>query len=287
MKPDWRWAALLIALPSTALGEADVAGRGGTRVAALTGPSAVHHNPANLSRMFSLGATVGGAAILAPQSGLALLPHVYAGYGNGRMGLALGVNAPVDSVLAGHLGGAWQLTPQLSVGVNGSLLRSTESDGAFGLGGGAGVSWAPDERLRFALAGRLPSLSVPARLGGGAAVYLEALRLFADLAMQRRDEVYTTDLRLGLEKDFGPTTVVRAGLFFDRETTEADRIGLSLGAGRDLGVVEADLAYQVALTGPAQRRELVHLVALTLSVATPPGVARRSADASSADEAIP
>ncbi len=258
--------------------DAAATGRGGTHVAALSGASAVQQNPANLSRMFSLSAVLGAAGVASPEGGLAFPPHVYAGYGNGQMGLALGVAAPVASVLAGYAGGAWQLTPGLSVGASLSLLRASAGTEGFGWGAGAGVSWAPSEHVRFGIEGSVPSLSIPAHLAIGTGVFLDALRLFADVELERLQAVNALGVRLGMEKDFGPTTMARAGLLFDQEIT-GERVGVSLGAGRDLGAIEGDVAWMLLFT--TTRSEFSHVVVLTLRFTTPPGVSTRRADASS------
>ncbi|MGA9525636.1 MAG: hypothetical protein WBV82_29525 [Myxococcaceae bacterium] len=259
--------------------DAAAAGRAGTHVAAISGPSAVQQNPANLSRMFSLGAVVGAAGVATPGRGLAFPPHLYAGYGNGRMGLALGVNSPGSSMWAGYAGGAWQLTPGLSVGARVSLQGETAGTEGFGWGAAAGVSWAPSERVRFGLEGSLPSLSIPAHLALGTAVFLDAFRLFADAELERREALHAFDVRLGVEKDFGPTFLARAGLLLDQEVSGSERLGVSVGAGRDLGAIEADVAYVLLFT--TRTSEFGHVLALTLRFSTPPGVSTRRADTSS------
>ena len=279
-------------MPSSLPADAAALGRGGTRVAGTSGPIAVRDNPANLSRMFSLGAALGGTGILSRSSGVdgdlrfEGLPHLYAGYGNGQVGAALGVDVPMldpgRDAVAGHAGGAWQITPELSAGATVSLHRG------LGLGVGGGVSWAPDHRLRFGLTGRVPSFQIPGQLALGTALYLDAVRLFADLdAAIPREGVNAFGFRLGAEKDLGATTVLRAGVLFEKKSSIADVVGLTVGAGRDVGPIEADLGYMFVLSRAEDAFAGTHLLALTIQFATPPGRASRSADMSNAKDAGP
>lgn len=160
------FVALLIVSSSASAGgfaiaeqDAVATGRGGTGVGALTGASAVHYNPAALSRVFSIDGVVGATGIVplatatdpatdsaqSARVGLRVPPHVYAGYGNGKYGLGLGFNAPFGGglrwnddfrgrfeiieqnlqVLAGHAAAAWQIVPQLSVGATVTLYSAS------------------------------------------------------------------------------------------------------------------------------------------------------------------
>ncbi len=219
-----------------------------------------------------------------------------------------------------------------------------------GVGGSLGLSFAPSEHLRFGLTGRLPTkvslkgqahfedvpasfndqardgaitatLPLPGRAALGMAMYLEEVRLFADVDYtmwsafdrfavdfahagssdvdQARNWKNAFGVRLGAERDLNVRTLVRAGLLFDQKTSPADtlspslpdsdRVGASVGLGYDLGPVRGDLSYMFILfvprasegeAFPAQYRASAHLLALTVRLGTPPGVARRSADIS-------
>lgn len=401
---------LVVFLSSTAtaggfaIGEHDASatGRGGTGVGALTGASAVHYNPAALSRVFSIDGAVGATGIMPLASavdpetarsesarvGVRVPPHVFAAYGNGQYGFGLGFNAPFGGglrwqddfrgrfeiieqnlqVLAGHAGAAWQIVPQLSVGATVSLYSASvgverrvdfvSSEGTAVLGGSGmgfgaafGLSYAPSERLRFGVTGRLPttvalngrahfsgvpdafattlqdqdiqaSLPLPGRIAVGGGLYLDATRLFLDVdytmwssferfavefaenaslnVNQPRNWKNAFAARVGAERDLTDVATLRAGLFFDQKTSPAntlspsqpdsDRVGLSLGAGKDVGPVQVDGAYMFVLflprdaegeAFPARYNASAHLLALTFRLRTPPGVASRRADTSS------
>lgn len=174
-------------------------------------------------------------------------PHVYAAWGTGRFTVGAGFNAPFGGglswptdwsgnteltqmqlqVLAGHLGGAWRINDAWSVGANvsvygASVLLERRIDfvdrmgqallggSGLGVGGQAGVSFAPTDRVRLGLMGRLPAavtlggrasftdlpssfnatlpdqaitsrLVLPAKLALGGDFALPWLRLFADV----------------------------------------------------------------------------------------------------------
>lgn len=210
------FAIITVAAPLTALAggyavseqDAAATGRAGTGTAALLGASSVHYNPANLSRLFAIDAAIGGAGIVplasaadpqtgdrdAAKVGFKTPPHVYAGYGNGKYGFALGLNTPFGGgirwgddfrgrfeiieqnlqVFGLHAGAAYQLLPELSVGATVTGYRASigvekridfvDSEGTallqgggMGLGAALGVSYAPSEKLRMGLTARLPA----------------------------------------------------------------------------------------------------------------------------------
>ncbi len=227
-----------------------------------------------------------------------------------------------------------------------ALLQGT----GVGIGGSLGLSYAPSEHLRFGLTGRLPTrvslkgqarfedvpasfhdqardqaitatLPLPGRAALGMALYLDGVRLFADVdytlwsAFERFAVDFTHEgsgdvdqprnwrnafgVRLGAERELNARTTLRAGLLFDQKTSPADtlspslpdsdRVGGSVGLGYDLGPVRGDLSYMFILFTPraaegeafsAQYRASAHLLALTLRLGTPPGIARRRADTS-------
>lgn len=126
-------------------------------------------------------------------SGVKVPAHVYAAWGTGRFTVGAGFNAPFGGglawpadwagnteltqmqlqVLAGHLGGAWRINEGWSVGLNVSLYGSSvllekaidfvDTEGhallggsGLGFGGQAGVTFAPTDRVRLGLMGRIP-----------------------------------------------------------------------------------------------------------------------------------
>lgn len=180
-------------------------------------------------------------------SGAKVPPHVYAAWGTGRFTVGAGFNAPFGGglawptdwsgnteltqmqlqVLAGHLGGAWRINDAWSVGANVSVYGTSVllerridfvdrmgqallGGSGLGVGGQAGVSFAPTDRVRLGLMGRLPAavtltgrasftdipssfnatlpdqaitsrLVLPAKLALGGDFQLPWLRLFADV----------------------------------------------------------------------------------------------------------
>lgn len=172
------------------------------------------------------------------------------------------------------------------------------------------------------------AIPIPARVAFGSAFYLDSVRLFADFdytmwsAFERFSVQFTQSeslnvdaarnwenafgIRMGAEKDLTDVMTVRGGVFFDQKTSPADtlspsspdsdRIGLSLGGGRDFGMVRADAAYMFVLFVPRKAEGLeafpatynatAHMLAVTFRFNTPPGVAARSADRSDNSELI-
>ena len=192
--------------------DASASGRGSTAIAAASTASAVHFNPAGLGGLdgpaVSAGATLilpgataadrtlgpGGPDVTASQAAVKVPPHVYGAMGLGRFSIGAGFNAPFGGglkwpepwrgrmelvemnlqVLAGHLGGAWQITDQLSIGIAGALYSASvgldkridyvDSEGkallggsGLGFGASAGVQYAPIAELRLGLTGRIPA----------------------------------------------------------------------------------------------------------------------------------
>ncbi len=187
--------------------DAAASGRSGTAVGTTGSASAVHFNPAGLAGVDGVAATVGATAILPSlaavdaagaqaqaASAVRLPPHVYGAYGFGRFALAAGFNAPFGGgvkwpdgwsgrtdlveqqlqVLAGHLGGAWRIDDEWSVGAVASVFsasvlvdkridfvdvegRATLGGSGVGVGGQAGVTWAPLDRVRLGFSARLPA----------------------------------------------------------------------------------------------------------------------------------
>lgn len=336
----------------------------------------------------------GSGTVESARFGLKTPPHAYAAYGNGQYGFGLGINTPFGGglrweddfsgrfeiieqnlqVFAGHLGGAYQLHRTFSLGASLTVYRASisverrqdfvDSEGTVLLGGNGvgvgatfGASFAPSDRLRFGVTGRLPTsiglngrvhfedvppsfssvaqdqaisatLPLPGRIAAGGALYLDSLRLFLDAdytmwsAFDRfavdfeREETSDVDqprnwenafsIKLGVEKDLTDVATLRGGLLFDQRASPADtlspslpdsdRVGLSLGAGKDFGPFAMDAAYMFILflprasegsAFPAQYTASAHLLALTFRLSTPPGVASRVADTSTNEPLIP
>lgn len=199
---------LLIATPAFAGGfgisdqDASASGRGSTAVAATATASSLHFNPAGLGGVDGASVTAGATAILPSAStettsalaGVKVPPHVYGAYGFGRFSIGAGFNAPFGGglrwpeqwsgryelvemglqVLAGHLGAAFRINDQLSVGAAATLYSATvvldkridfvDGDGKALLGGGglgagasAGIQYAPIQEVRLGLMGRIPA----------------------------------------------------------------------------------------------------------------------------------
>lgn len=208
------FSALLFCLPASAGGfavaeqDAAASGRAGTATAIAGTASSLHFNPAGLGSLRGPSLTAGATAIIPsataadPNSsertqalaGVKVAPHVYGAYGFGKFALAAGFNAPFGGglkwpdtwrgrtelvemnlqVLAGHLGGAFQINEQWSVGLAGSLYRTSvtldkridfvDSEGkallggaGIGFGASGGIQYAPIKELRLGLMGRLPA----------------------------------------------------------------------------------------------------------------------------------
>lgn len=216
------------------------AGLGGVKGLAMTGGATVLLPSAT-------AADPGTGQATATLAGAKVPPHVYAAWGTGRFTVGAGFNAPFGGglawpkdwaggteltqlqlqVLAGHLGGAWRLNDVFSVGANVSLYRATvllernidfvDTQGeallggaGLGVGGQAGVTVTPTDRVRLGLVGRLPALvtmtgrasfsnvpasfgatlpdqaitsrlTLPAKVALGGDFQLPWLRLFADV----------------------------------------------------------------------------------------------------------
>lgn len=160
----------------------------------------------------------------------------------------------------------------------------------------------PDQEIKS-------SLTLPGKVGVGMQGDLGVGRLFADVeytmwssfrsldidfaegqtpdVSQTRNWRNALTFRVGGEKEVANTTL-RAGVVLDDSTGPADtlspsspdatRLGFSIGAGRDIGPVRADLAYQLIALLPrssdgdafaAQYSATAHLVALSISFKTP------------------
>lgn len=215
-------AASFLAAPALAGGfaiteqDAQATGRAGSNVGVSGGASAVHYNPAGLGFLQGVRATAGATAILPSaratnletqeatnaNGGLKLPPHAYAAYGFGDLSLGVGFNAPFGGglawpttwpgrtelvemslqVLAGHLGGAYRLNREWSIGASATLYGVSVAldrridfvsqeggaqlaGGGVGVAGALGVQWAPRQELTLGLMGRLPAT---ARLSGRA-----------------------------------------------------------------------------------------------------------------------
>lgn len=258
---------VLVASPALAGGfgvsdqDATASGRSNTGAGVAGNASALHFNPAGLGEVKGLAATAGVSVLLPsatatdPATNLStttasapkIPPHVYAAWGTGRFTVGAGFNAPFGGglkwpdawsgrnelvelqlqVLAGHLGGAWRINDQWSVGANLSLYSASvlldrridfvDTEGkvllggsGVGLGGQAGVTFTPNDRVRVGLVGRLPatvtlagrahfdnvpasfnatlpdqeirsSVTMPAKLAVGGDVKTPWVRLFADV----------------------------------------------------------------------------------------------------------
>jgi len=188
--------------------DAMASGRSSTGVGLAGTASSIHFNPAGLGEVKGLAVT-GGATLLFPSAtaadpssgqatstlaGAKVPPHVYAAWGTGRFTVGAGFNAPFGGglswpttwsgsteltqmqlqVLAGHLGGAWRINEQWSLGANVSVYGSSVyleknidfvdtmgqaqlGGSGVGFGGQAGVHFAPTDRVRLGLMGRLPA----------------------------------------------------------------------------------------------------------------------------------
>lgn len=381
---------LLFAAPSLAGGfavadqDASATGRGSTTVAATATASSIHFNPAGLGGLEGAAVSAGATAILpsatavdpnstdvaAARAGVKVPPHVYGAYGFGRFSIGAGFNAPFGGglkwpetwrgrtdlvemnlqVLAGHLGGSFSITRELSIGgavqlYQASVTLDKRIDfvdaegkallGGSGLGAGAafGAHYTPIPEVRIGLMGRIPAtvamtgrvhfddvpgafqstlpdqairttLVLPAKIAAGGAAKLPWLTVSADVEYtfwssfqtfsidfenaatpdvnQPRSWANAPTFRLGLERDFGHTTV-RLGGLVDLAASPSDtlspslpdstRLGFSAGVGRAFGPFRADLAYQFisflprASTGEAfaaQYFASAHLIALSL-----------------------
>jgi long-chain fatty acid transport protein len=206
--------AALVSAPALAGGfavsdqDAMASGRSSTGIGVSGTASAIHFNPAGLGDVKGL-AMMAGATVLLPSasaadpstgaststlSGAKVPPHVYAAWGTGRFTVGAGFNAPFGGglswptdwsgnteltemqlqVLAGHLGGAWRINDQWSLGANVSVYGTSvqltraidfvDTQGqallggsGVGFGGQAGVGVAPTDRVRLGLMGRLPA----------------------------------------------------------------------------------------------------------------------------------
>jgi long-chain fatty acid transport protein len=188
--------------------DAMASGRSGTGIGVSGNASAIYFNPAGLGDVKGL-AMMAGATVLLPTASAAdpatgaststlagpkVPPHVYAAWGTGRFTVGAGFNAPFGGglswptdwsgnteltqmqlqVLAGHLGGAWRINEQWSIGANftvygTSVLLEKRIDfvatqgqaqlggSGVGFGGQAGVRFAPTDRVRLGLMARLPA----------------------------------------------------------------------------------------------------------------------------------
>lgn len=187
--------------------DAAASGRMGTAVAGQSA-SAVHFNPAGLGLLdgaqVAAGATVifPGATATNPITGqstatelsVRVPPHVYGAYSTGTLAIGVGFNAPFGGglrwpadwpgstelvemqlqVLAWHLGGAFRINDQWSIGAAASLYYATvalerridfvdvqgtarmQGDGV-SAGAGLGVTWTPAPWMRLGLTGRIPA----------------------------------------------------------------------------------------------------------------------------------
>ncbi|MHB8874853.1 MAG: OmpP1/FadL family transporter [Myxococcaceae bacterium] len=201
--------------------------------------------------------------------------------------------------LGGALGLAWSLSPTVRLGVVGTLPTPVALAGRvhFSEVPSSFNPVLPDQAIST-------RLTLPGKLAAGAEVRFAPVRIFADLEYttwssfksfdvdfeepgtpdisQPRDWANTLTFRLGAEKDLAGTTL-RAGAVFDGAASppgtlspslpDSTRLGVSLGVGRDLGPLHADLGYQFvaflprASEGealPAQYSASAHLVALSL-----------------------
>ncbi len=187
--------------------DASASGRGSTAVAA-SAASAIHFNPAGLGALDGAAVSAGATAIVpsatatdpngtdsaSAQPGLKVPPHVYGAFGFGRFSLGAGFNAPFGGglkwpetwrgrsdlvemnlqVLAGHLGGAFQLNEHFMIGAAVTAYRASVSldkrvdfvDGegkallggsGIGIGASAGIQFAPIKDLRIGVMGRIPA----------------------------------------------------------------------------------------------------------------------------------
>lgn len=182
--------------------DASASGRGSTAIAATATASSLHFNPAGLGGLDGANVTAGATAIVPSAStetttalaGVKVPPHVYGAYGYKQLTVGAGFNAPFGGglkwpeawngryelvemglqVLAGHVGAAFKLNDQFSVGLSGTLYSATVvldkridfvdgegkallGGGGLGFGGSAGVQYAPIKEVRLGLMGRLPA----------------------------------------------------------------------------------------------------------------------------------
>lgn len=187
--------------------DAAASGRMGTALAAGSA-SSVHFNPAGLGLIdgvqLSAGATVifPGATATNPTTGqstatelaVRVPPHVYGAYSSGTLAIGVGFNAPFGGglrwpedwpgstelvemqlqVLAWHLGAAFRINSQWSIGAAATVYYATVSlerridfvdaqgtalmgGGGVGAGAGLGVTWTPSELIRVGLNARVPA----------------------------------------------------------------------------------------------------------------------------------
>jgi long-chain fatty acid transport protein len=187
--------------------DAAASGRMGTAVAG-TAASSVHYNPAGLGLIEGAQITAGATVIFptatatnpvtgqstASELAVKVPPHVYGAYSFGTFALGVGFNAPFGGglkwpadwvgstelvemqlqVLAWHLGGAFKINSQWSIGAAFTVYYATVAlekridfvdtqgtalmggDGV-GAGAGVGITWTPAEVFRLGLSGRIPA----------------------------------------------------------------------------------------------------------------------------------
>lgn len=202
-----------LALPAFAGGfavseqDAAASGRMGTALAGQSA-SSVHYNPAGLGLIDGAQVTAGatlifpGASATNPVTGqqtntelaVKVPPHVYGAYSTGTLAIGVGFNAPFGGglrwpaewpgntelvemqlqVLAWHLGGAFRINDQWSIGAAATLYYATvqlerridfvDTQGTALMGGdgisagaGLGVTWTPTKWIRLGLNGRIPA----------------------------------------------------------------------------------------------------------------------------------
>ncbi|MFT3839878.1 MAG: outer membrane protein transport protein [Myxococcaceae bacterium] len=199
----------------------------------------------------------------------------------------------------GGLGVNWAPRADLSFGLTGRIPASAALSGRvhFEQVPGAFQSTLPDQTISS-------QMTLPGSVALGGKGDLGKVRLYGEIAYtfwssfdsfkvqfanattpgvnEPRHWQNAPTFRLGAEKDFGVTTV-RAGALLDLAASPADtldpslpdstRIGFSLGAGRPVGPVKVDLAYQFVAflprtssgdAFPAQYNASAHLIALSL-----------------------
>lgn len=188
--------------------DASASGRASTAVAATATASSLHFNPAGLGGLDGAQVSAGATAIVpsatavdpagtgsaSALAGVKVPPHVYGAYGFGRFTVGAGFNAPFGGglkwpeawrgqyelvemslqVLAGHVGAAFKLNDQFSVGLAGTLYSASVlldkrldfvdgqgkallGGGGIGFGASAGVQVSPIPEVRLGLMGRLPA----------------------------------------------------------------------------------------------------------------------------------
>lgn len=205
------------------------AGLGAVKGLSMTGGATVLMPSATASDPGSGQSTSTLSAVKVP-------PHVYAAWGSGRFTVGAGFNAPFGGgltwpagwagsteltqlqlqVLAGHLGGAWRINDLFSVGANVTLYGAsvylersidfvdTRGDArlggsGLGVGGQAGVTFTPTDRVRLGLMGRLPA---PVTLTGRAAFSNVPASFGSTLPDQAITSKLTLPAKLGLGGDF-------------------------------------------------------------------------------------